>query len=308
MGKKRNRLQKCSLSIDADTAGEPSHKAKRDSGDLEIVNLKKQKKPIEGDENAVMKKETEQMRISFQEMVEATKKLVDLMPTKADLQNTTLLKKSDEDGKTTLKKGSDEDENIALKKEIEEMTNSFKEMSEFVKKQQEKILTKADLLKYSFKEKVEEIYECNFETKDSMANGFRTIFVQGFKCSRTREDAKSLLRKHFSSCGAVGRVYVPIECKTGSLLGFAFIDMLKDEEKALTLLNGSYLEGMMLVVVMARDREESIGFKNFKGCQSCYRNLLKRRRNSIYDSPYGSHIQRSLKLQKFLDKSKKNAW
>ncbi|KAG2319014.1 hypothetical protein Bca52824_012227 [Brassica carinata] len=84
------------------------------------------------------------------------------------------------------------------------------------------------------------VVECCFESEDVFIEHQKTIFVEGFRCSPPRDDIKSALIKHFSPCGKVSRVSVPFHCQTGSLMGFAFINMVKDEEKALTL-DGSYL-------------------------------------------------------------------
>ncbi|KAL1217584.1 Nucleolin 2 [Cardamine amara subsp. amara] len=146
-----------------------------------------------------------------------------------------------EDSESSVKlkkhKENDDDQKTTLKKEIYEIAKFIKDMPEGVKILQENSLTKADLedillkVKETPKEKVEEIYECCFETKEGEGNNRYTIFVWGFRCSLSRDDVKSALKKHFGSCGQITRVFVPIECKTGSPLGFAFVD-LSDVKKA----------------------------------------------------------------------------
>ncbi|KAL1206362.1 Nucleolin 2 [Cardamine amara subsp. amara] len=69
-------------------------------------------------------------------------------------------------------------------------------------------------------------YECCFETEDSNANNHDSVFVFNLDTSLARDEIKTALRKHFESCGVeVTRVFVPIECRTGVPLGFAFVDV-----------------------------------------------------------------------------------
>lgn len=69
---------------------------------------------------------------------------------------------------------------------------------------------------------MEPIYhnECNYDNKDHLGHNDDTLFVRGFDTSLPRREIKSQLWKHFGSCGKVIRVYVPIECETGTSLGF----------------------------------------------------------------------------------------
>ncbi|XP_010472883.1 PREDICTED: uncharacterized protein LOC104752442 [Camelina sativa] len=127
-------------------------------------------------------------------------------------------------------KGESDDSVVAIlkkqKKEIDEITKSLKEMSEVIKTLQDNSLTKADLEDILSKEKetpnkmVEPIVECCFEIGGAEGNNLDTIFVRGFDCSFPRDVIKSTLEKHFASCGKITRVFVPIECHTGSPLGF----------------------------------------------------------------------------------------
>ncbi|XP_013636539.1 polyadenylate-binding protein 2-like isoform X2 [Brassica napus] len=119
-------------------------------------------------------------------------------------------------------------------------------------------------------ETTEKKKECCFDTKDAKGNNERTIFVTGFDNSGSRDEIRSALAKHFSSCGELTRVFVHIECETGVSRGYAFIN-LKNRvgiEAALTL-NGSDLGGRKLLVTMARLRDEYYGHFNFKGCEIC---------------------------------------
>ncbi|EOA22764.1 hypothetical protein CARUB_v10003477mg, partial [Capsella rubella] len=116
--------------------------------------------------------------------------------------------------------------------------------------------------------------KCCFETTGAKGNNDETILVRGFDCSFPRDDIKSSLEKHFGSCGKITRVFVPVECHTNSPLGFVtFVTKLKSgqegQEKAL-LLDGSYLGGLKLEVVLASHREEEYYcYPNFKGCKRC---------------------------------------
>ncbi|CAH8280099.1 unnamed protein product [Arabidopsis lyrata] len=135
--------------------------------------------------------------------------------------------------------------------------------------------------------KVEE-YDCCFEDKDAFGNNERTILVRGFDCSLPRDDVKSALKKYFGSCGEISRVFVPIECQTGSPAGFAFIDLCEDEEKALAL-DGSYLGSLRLEVRMAKRTVEYVAYPNFKGCKRCH-GILSNRRYVNYVRTCRGHI------------------
>ncbi|XP_010485217.2 PREDICTED: polyadenylate-binding protein 2-like [Camelina sativa] len=160
------------------------------------------------------------------------------------------------------------------RKEIDEITNSLS-MADL-----EDILLKEidEDVKNAFKKKTKKVeeYVCNYDNhEEAFGNNHDTIFVKGFDCSLSRDDIKSSLEKHFGSCGEISRVFVPFECKTGSPLGYAFIDLRNDAKKALTL-DGSYMGSLKLEVVMANSRTESVRYPNFSGCGRCSLNLKKR--------------------------------
>ncbi|XP_018434322.1 polyadenylate-binding protein 2 isoform X1 [Raphanus sativus] len=120
-------------------------------------------------------------------------------------------------------------------------------------------------------ETTEKKKECCFGTKDAKGNNERTIFVTGFDSSGSRDEIRSALAKHFSSCGELTRVFVHIECETGVSRGYAFINLKQgvgEIEAALTL-NGSDLGGRKLLVTMAKRRAEYYCHVNFKGCEIC---------------------------------------
>lgn len=61
---------------------------------------------------------------------------------------------------------------------------------------------------------------CYFDSEGSDMKNSKTIFVKGFDCSLPMDVIKRKLREHFSTCGEkVSTVFLPYECKTGSLLG-----------------------------------------------------------------------------------------
>ncbi|XP_013636530.1 PREDICTED: nucleolin 1-like isoform X2 [Brassica oleracea var. oleracea] len=120
-------------------------------------------------------------------------------------------------------------------------------------------------------ETTEKKKKCCFGTKDAEGNNEHTIFVTGFDNSGSRDEIRSALAKHFSSCGELTRVFVHIECETGVSRGYAFINLKKRVgiEAALSL-NGSDLGGRKLLVTMATLRDEYYGHVNFKGCEICF--------------------------------------
>ncbi|CAH2036516.1 unnamed protein product, partial [Thlaspi arvense] len=87
------------------------------------------------------------------------------------------------------------------KKKIAELSKRLKEMCELVKKLEKK----SDIRENSL--------------KDAFMVKWETIFVLGFNCSFPRDEIKSSLKQHFSSCGPVTGVYVPFHCKTGHPMG-----------------------------------------------------------------------------------------
>ncbi|KAJ0258793.1 RNA recognition motif domain-containing protein [Hirschfeldia incana] len=119
-------------------------------------------------------------------------------------------------------------------------------------------------------ETAEKKKRCCFGTKDAKGNDERTIFVTGFDSSGSRDEIRSALAKHFSSCGELTRVFVHVECKTGVSRGYAFINLKKRGEiEAALSLNGSDLGGRKLLVTMATRRGEYYGHANFSGCEIC---------------------------------------
>ncbi|KFK35839.1 hypothetical protein AALP_AA4G043800 [Arabis alpina] len=132
--------------------------------------------------------------------------------------------------------------------------------------------------------KAEELatFECCFESEDSEGHYSRSVLVKGFDTCHSRDDIKTALWKHFESCGCkVVRVFVPIECKTGVPLGFAFV-YVDDSLKAISLGCG-YMGERHLRVMMAKYQPESTVFPNFHGCKRCGRILAKRRMRRFVD-------------------------
>ncbi|WZZ48921.1 hypothetical protein YC2023_049028 [Brassica napus] len=129
-------------------------------------------------------------------------------------------------------------------------------------------------------ETTEKKKKCCFGTKDAEGNNEHTIFVTGFDNSGSRDEIRSALAKHFSSCGELTRVFVHIECETGVSRGYAFINLKKrgGEIEAALSLNGSDLGGHKLLVTMARLRDEYYGHFNFKGCEICFAMFAAARR------------------------------
>ncbi|CAL9243933.1 unnamed protein product [Arabidopsis halleri] len=148
------------------------------------------------------------------------------------------------------------------------------------------------------KQKKVEEYKCIFEDEDAHVYDPRTILVQGFDCSLPVADIRSALRKHFGSCGLITRVFVPTECKTGSLLGCALINYFhpNDEKKALAL-DGSFLGGMQLEVLLEGNSSGSSIFPNFKRCERCV--FLQRKRfHDLYVTTNGGLRMNNLAVWK----------
>ncbi|CAA7030953.1 unnamed protein product [Microthlaspi erraticum] len=177
-----------------------------------------------------------------------------------------------------LKKLKEKHKYKKQKKIIKELTNRVDVLTEAVEKLQKTSLKE----KLIPDEKVEE-KECCFESEDADLKNPLTIFVEGFNCSFPRDEIRNTLIQHFSSCGEVARVFIPFHCTTGSPLGFAFINMIEDPERALKL-NGSCLQGQRLLVTMAVNRDESICYKNRKGCKRCRSAVMKRRLKQFHES------------------------
>ncbi|KAF8098558.1 hypothetical protein N665_0264s0058 [Sinapis alba] len=149
----------------------------------------------------------------------------------------------------------------------------------------QKLKKNSDLLEKEKETSKKKVVECCFESEDAFIQHQYTIFVGGFRCSSSRDDIKSALIKHFSSCGEVSRVSIPFHCQTGSSMGFAFINMIKDYDKALTL-DGSYLDGLRLTVTMAINRSEYYGYTNRKGCERCGIALSTHVKKQMYEKFY----------------------
>ncbi|CAH8338554.1 unnamed protein product [Eruca vesicaria subsp. sativa] len=200
------------------------------------------------------------------------------------LQKHKLRKKKQQKKVSTTSEDSDiySDEPKKLKKIIVELSDRVNEMTEIV----QKLKKNSDLLEKEKETPKKKVVECCFESEDAFIQHQKTIFVEGFMCSPPRDDIKSALINHFSPCGKVSRVSIPFHCKTGSPMGFAFINMIKDYDKALTL-NGSYLDGQRLTVRMAIDRSEYYFYTNHKGCERCgialRKHLHKQRSEKFYE-------------------------
>ncbi|KFK30439.1 hypothetical protein AALP_AA7G261200 [Arabis alpina] len=141
-------------------------------------------------------------------------------------------------------------------------------------------------------------YKCLFESEASYMKNRSTIFVEGFDCSFPMDEIKTTLINHFTSCGEVTQVYLPYECKTGSPLGFGFINMDRYPDKALAL-DGTMLGGMRLEVTMAIKKSVYYGYTSniLRGCERCGPALKKLRwnrfikENTIIRLPLGSPKQ-----------------
>ncbi|KAJ0233625.1 RNA recognition motif domain-containing protein [Hirschfeldia incana] len=181
---------------------------------------------------------------------------------------------------TTEPSEIDSDDPKKFEKIIDELSDRVNEMSEIVKK----LKKTSDLVEKEKETPKKTVVECYYESEDAFIKHQKTVFVRGFRCSPPRDDIKSALIKHFSPCGKVSRVSIPFHCKTGSPMGFAFINMIVDYDKALTL-NGSYLDGLRLTVTMAVNRSEYYCYTNRKGCERCGIALsthVKKQRNEMF--------------------------
>jgi len=74
----------------------------------------------------------------------------------------------------------------------------------------------------------------------------------------TTEDA---LRELFSPIGEVSQVRIMTDRDTGRSRGFAFVEMVQDDDaaKAIAMLNGKELDGRALTINEARPRPERTG-------------------------------------------------
>ena len=93
----------------------------------------------------------------------------------------------------------------------------------------------------------------------------------------TTEDA---LRDHFSPFGEVQQVRIMTDRDTGRSRGFAFVEMVQDEEaaKAIAALNGKEFDGRALTINEARPKPaRSGGFRNGGGRSGGYGESRSRR-------------------------------
>ncbi|KFK23547.1 hypothetical protein AALP_AAs66918U001100 [Arabis alpina] len=167
---------------------------------------------------------------------------------------------------TTVVEAPDHESTKLLQEELQKKKSEEKVP---VRKTKRKKTSETKQVKKS-KREVENVekYECCFECKESdgINRSENTLRVSGFDPSLTRDDIKTALKKHFGSCGVVTRVFVPIECKTGATIGYAFVDMQSNADKVLTLLSGSSLGGWNLEVMMGKYNSD---ITNLKGCERC---------------------------------------
>eukprot|EP01126_Amoeba_proteus_P056172 TRINITY_DN702_c1_g2_i3.p1 TRINITY_DN702_c1_g2~~TRINITY_DN702_c1_g2_i3.p1 ORF type:complete len:117 (+),score=15.89 TRINITY_DN702_c1_g2_i3:109-459(+) len=77
-----------------------------------------------------------------------------------------------------------------------------------------------------------------------------TLFVANVPWQTRKED----LHAHFSQCGEVGNIHLPIQKETGRPRGFAFVDFanLEDAEKAIKSLHEKPFQGRNLAVHMSK--------------------------------------------------------
>lgn len=80
------------------------------------------------------------------------------------------------------------------------------------------------------------------------------LFVGGIPYRTTDEE----LRQLFSQAGEVVSVFIPMDRETQRPRGFAFVEMVDDAaaDKAISMLDGSELEGRKIAVNKARPMEE----------------------------------------------------
>jgi len=82
-----------------------------------------------------------------------------------------------------------------------------------------------------------------------------SVFVKGFDTSQQEDSIKSSLQEHFSKCGEITRVSVPMDYDSGSSKGIAYMDFTDESSfnKALEL-TGSDLGGWNLYVAEAKPK------------------------------------------------------
>jgi cold-inducible RNA-binding protein len=85
----------------------------------------------------------------------------------------------------------------------------------------------------------------------------KNIFVGNLPYSATEDDLRDL----FGPFGEVGQVRIMTDRDTGKARGFAFVEMVQDEdsEKAIAALNGKDFGGRALTINEARPRPQRSG-------------------------------------------------
>ena len=85
-----------------------------------------------------------------------------------------------------------------------------------------------------------------------------SIYVGNLSYEINQED----LNEVFAEYGTVKRVHIPTDRETGSVRGFAFVEMESevDEDKAIQALDGAEWMGRSLKVNKARSRENRSSF------------------------------------------------
>jgi cold-inducible RNA-binding protein len=89
----------------------------------------------------------------------------------------------------------------------------------------------------------------------------KNLFVGNLSFQTTETELRTL----FEPFGQISRVHIATDRDTGRSRGFAFVDMVNDEEaaRAMTALNGKELSGRQLKVNEARPKTERPG--GFRG-------------------------------------------
>lgn len=82
----------------------------------------------------------------------------------------------------------------------------------------------------------------------------KRLYIGGVSYSTTEQ----ALRDAFAQAGNVESVFIVMDKQTGRSKGFAFVEMVSDEEAqaAIDMWNGKELDGRRLVVNEARPKEE----------------------------------------------------
>lgn len=85
----------------------------------------------------------------------------------------------------------------------------------------------------------------------------KRIYVGGLPYSATDQQLEDL----FSPFGQINEIHVITDKYTGQARGFAFVEMVNDDEanRAIQQLNGTEMSGRTLVVNEARERQETRG-------------------------------------------------